>query len=92
MTHNREYVFNQHLIETVRDFVNQFSDIPRYSKVRLVTVKDRDGLIDHYEIDASMDAGEKWLVQDVDDCLRLVCSNAYLLGMMFDMNYVIFKP
>lgn len=92
MTHNREYIFNQEYIQTVRDFVNHLSDIPRYDVVRLITVKDRDGKTDHFEIDASTCTGEKWIVQDVDDCLHLVCSDAYILGMMFDRNYVIFKP
>ncbi|WP_407448677.1 hypothetical protein [Fibrobacter sp.] len=92
MTHNREYVFNQDNIETVREFVNRFSDISRYEDVRLAIVKDRDGNIDHYEIDASLCTGEKWIVQNVDDCLHLVCSDAYILGMMVDYHYVIFKP
>lgn len=92
MTHNRDYEFNQEYIQTVRDFVNRLSDISRYEAVRLITVKDRDGRTDHFEIDASSSTGEKWIVQDVDDCLHLVCSDAYILGMMFDENYVIFKP
>lgn len=92
MTHNRDYVINQDYIQSVRDFVARLSEIPRYEGVRLVVVKTRDGQNDHFEIDASLCTGEKWIVQDVDDCLHLVCSDAYILGMMFDNHYVIFKP
>lgn len=92
MTHNREYIFNQDNIQTVQDFVNELNGICRYEGTRLITVKDRDGKTDHFEIDASMCTGEKWIVYDVNDCLHLVCSDAYILGMMFDNKYVVFKP
>lgn len=92
MTHNREYIFNQEYINSVKDFVDRLSDIPRYEGVRLLTVKDRDGKIDYFEIDASNNTGEKCIVRDANDCLRMVCSDAYILGMMFDYKYVVFKP
>lgn len=92
MTHNREYIFNQDNIRTVEDFVHRFNDIPRYEGARLIHVKTRDGRTDHFEIDASTCTGEKWIVYDVDDCLYLVCSDAYILGQMYNLEYVIFKP
>lgn len=92
MTHNREYIFSQDNIQTVQDFVNRLNDICRYDGTRLITVKDRDGKTDHFEIDASQCTGEKWIVYDLDDCLHLVCSDVFILGTMFDYKYVVFKP
>ena len=92
MTHNREYIFSQDNIQTVQDFVNRLNDICRYDGTRLITVKDRDGKTDHFEIDASQKKKKKWIVYDLDDCLHLVCSDVFILGTMFDYKYVVFKP